>query len=214
VHTHGTRSQGPIPPFMSTQPNPPGEMRLYDSAGKRLYINAAERARFVAVALTAPLPQASFALTLLYTGCRISEAVELSLGSLQLETQLVTYRTLKRRKTTTYREVPIPLDLVQLLQEQRGNRRTLSDPLWLKAGTPINRSTGYRWIKAIMEVADITGPCACPKGLRHGFAIHALQSGVPLNMVQKWLGHANIETTAIYGNASGKEELVLAGRMW
>jgi len=33
-------------------------------------------------------------------------------------------------------------------------------------------------------------------------------------MVQKWLGHRNLETTAIYMDAQGDEERELAARMW
>ena len=39
-------------------------------------------------------------------------------------------------------------------------------------------------------------------------------SGVPLNMLSKWMGHADIKTTAIYANAIGKEEQDIAARMW
>jgi integrase/recombinase XerD len=42
------------------------------------------------------------------------------------------------------------------------------------------------------------GPHACPKGLRHGFGVTAVSKGIALNMVQKWLGHAQPTTTAIY----------------
>ena len=45
------------------------------------------------------------------------------------------------------------------------------------------------------------GPHACPKGLRHGFGVQAVSRGIALNMVQKWLGHAQLTTTAIYANA-------------
>lgn len=65
-----------------------------------------------------------------------------------------------------------------------------------------------------MHQANITGPQACPKGLRHGYGIHAVQSGVQLNMLQKWMGHASMSTTAIYANAVGEEELEIARRMW
>jgi integrase/recombinase XerD len=33
-------------------------------------------------------------------------------------------------------------------------------------------------------------------------------------MVQKWLGHANLERTSIYANAVGEEEQSIASRMW
>jgi site-specific recombinase XerD len=58
------------------------------------------------------------------------------------------------------------------------------------------------------------GPHACPKGLRHGFGVTAVSNGIALNMVQKWLGHAQLSTTAIYANAMGEEEQSIAARMW
>ncbi|WP_425499112.1 tyrosine-type recombinase/integrase [Hoeflea poritis] len=58
------------------------------------------------------------------------------------------------------------------------------------------------------------GAQASPKRLRHGYGVHALRMGIPLNMLSKWMGHASIATTAIYGNAVGSEELEIAGRMW
>jgi site-specific recombinase XerD len=39
-------------------------------------------------------------------------------------------------------------------------------------------------------------------------------NGVPLHMVQKWTGHAQLSTTAIYADAVGKEEQDIAARMW
>ncbi len=65
-----------------------------------------------------------------------------------------------------------------------------------------------------MVEAEIVGRHASPKGLRHGFGVAATQRGVPLNIVQRWLGHANIEMTAIYADAIGEEERALAARLW
>ena len=42
----------------------------------------------------------------------------------------------------------------------------------------------------------------------------AVFAGIPLNLVQKWLGHAQLTTTAIYANAVGAEEKTIAQRMW
>ena len=53
-----------------------------------------------------------------------------------------------------------------------------------------------------------------PKALRHAFGVGGTQTGVPLNIIQRWLGHADIETTAIYTNVLGNEERALADRMW
>ena len=72
-----------------------------------------------------------------------------------------------------------------------------------------------RRVQEVIAAADIPdGPHACPKGLRHGFGVQAVSRGIALNMVQKWLGHAQLTTTAIYANAVGEEEQSIAARMW
>jgi site-specific recombinase XerD len=50
--------------------------------------------------------------------------------------------------------------------------------------------------------------------LRHGFGVAAVSKGIALNMVQKWLGHSQLTTTAIYANAVGEEEQSIAARLW
>lgn len=66
----------------------------------------------------------------------------------------------------------------------------------------------------VMKAADVKGPQATPKGLRHGFGVAAIQAGIPLNLLQRWLGHAQLTTTAIHANAVGPEERNIAARMW
>jgi integrase len=55
------------------------------------------------------------------------------------------------------------------------------------------RETAWRIVHEAMQRAGVEGCRACPKGLRHGFGVGALQAGVPLNLVQRWLGHARNE---------------------
>ncbi|MEJ6404324.1 tyrosine-type recombinase/integrase [Yoonia sp. 2307UL14-13] len=198
---------------MSSSEPAPRQMRLYDQAARRLYLNAAERTRFINAARRATLAQESFGLTLLYTGCRISEALSLTTSCIQFETEVLTIQTLKRRRTDHFREIPIPPELAAVLQAQARDAEA-DQLLWKHQKQTLNRSTGYRWIKRLMREAGIIGVHASPKGLRHGFGIHALQSDVPLNLLQKWMGHADIETTAIYANACGPEERAIAARMW
>jgi integrase/recombinase XerD len=69
-------------------------------------------------------------------------------------------------------------------------------------------------VHAVMEAAGLGGVPASPKGLRHGFGVAAVTAGIPLNLVQKWLGHAQLSTTAVYANAVGVEEQDIARRMW
>ena len=94
------------------------------------------------------------------------------------------------------------LDLVHGIREaqRRGQAKAL---LW-----PWSRMTAFRRVQEVIAAAGIPdGPHACPKGLRHGFGVQAVSRGIALNMVQKWLGHAQLTTTAIYANAVGEDNL-------
>ena len=181
---------------------------LYDAAGRRKYLNAAERARFLAAAQQAEPKARTLCLTLAYLGCRISEALNLTAGDVQVSAGLVSIRCLKKRGQLVVREVPAPPVLLDELARVHGLEagRAL---LW-----PYGRTTGWQIIKLVMGAAGIRSLPATPKGLRHGFGVHAVMCGVPLTMIQKWLGHADIATTAIYTNVLGPEERAVAARMW
>ena len=86
------------------------------------------------------------------------------------------------------------------------------DDFWEK--THVLRTYPYTRVIEIMAQAGITGPQASPKGLRHGFGVACIAKGIPLNLVQRWLGHAQLSTTAIYADAVGEEERHIAARLW
>ncbi len=139
----------------------------------------------------------------------------------QQYSRVLTLRSQKSRGRRTYREVPIPNELVDelaaafdLITAPAGPPLIEGRPLWQHKSQAINRSTAYRWVKTVMRKAGIYGAQATCKGLRHGYCIHATQTGVQLHMLQKWMGHARMETTAIYATAIGKEEQEIAQRMW
>jgi len=92
-------------------------------------------------------------------------------------------------------------------QDRRDRGRSLR--LW--SWSPV---TAWRHVKAVMQAAGIRGVQASPKGLRHGFGVAAVQARIPLNLVQRWLGHAQLSTTAIYAEAIGPEEQEITARMW
>jgi integrase len=155
-------------------------------------------------------------MTLAYAGCRLSEALALTVDRVDLAAGVLVVESLKKRRTGIYRSVPVPpalldaLDLVhgiRELQSRRGKGRGIR--LW-----PWSRMTGWRVVDAVMEAAGLDGLQASPKGLRHGFGVAAVSAGIPLNLVQKWLGHAQLTTTAIYADAVGAEEKDIARRMW
>jgi integrase/recombinase XerD len=73
--------------------------------------------------------------------------------------------------------------------------------------------SGWQAVHAVMAAASLSGPQAAPKRLRHGFGVAAVSAGIPLNLVQKWLGHTQLSTTALYADAVGAEEKDTARRM-
>lgn len=193
------------PPQATATPKPTSptapEMRLYSATGRRLYLNADERRRFREAALACSGSRVLLCLVLLHTGCRISEALALRQESFQVTEGVIAVETLKRRRAGIVREIPVPREVFRWL----GNEdRPLGQ----------SRATAWRAVKSVLAAAGIHGAHASPKGLRHGYGVHAVCRGVPLNMLAKWMGHASIATTAIYANALGPEERAIAARMW
>lgn len=185
------------------------EARVFDRQGSRKYLNDAERQSFLRAAENEQDPKRkAFCLTLFYTGCRISEALNLAVERIDRTQQCVVFETLKRRKRGEFRAVPVPESLMTLFAEIQPEGEP-SSRMW-----DFSRPTAYRMVKACMERASIRGGMASPKGLRHGFAVACIANNIPLTTVKKWLGHARLETTAIYLGVSGDEERALARRLW
>jgi integrase/recombinase XerD len=69
-------------------------------------------------------------------------------------------------------------------------------------------------VKVVMAASNVCGVPAMPKGLRHTFGVGAFQANVPPHLVQRWLGHASLRTTAIYGEVIGNEDRAFAARLW
>lgn len=198
------------------------EMRLFDDAGNRLYVTPEERTAFLMAARDFPARDRVICETLAFSGCRPSELIEITPKRIDLAGGTVTLRSLKKRKKAdgkqkiVFRSVPVPPDYLDTIntacgiREAQKSRKRSSEPVW-----PLTRQRIGQIVKEVMIAADIPeGEQCCPKGLRHGFGINAILQGVPLNLLQKWMGHESIETTAIYADAIGKEEREIAARMW
>lgn len=186
-------------------------IELYTKAGLRKYLTQDERQAFIKAADAAPRDVRTFCYVLVYTGCRITEALELTDQRVDFANGCLTFRTIKKRgETPIYRSVPVPPALLDLLDMVHGiKEKQTNGKLWRWG-----RSTAWRRVKEIMERAGIAGDHASPKGLRHSFGVHAVLSNVPLNTLQKWLGHSDMSTTAIYASVIGQEERQIAARMW
>jgi integrase len=190
-------------------------MSLYGSAGGRKYLNAAERQRFIESAQRAPPVVRLFCLVLRWSGGRISEVLALTPAAIDIESGTASIATLKRRKRGLVRQVPLPHYLLSQLNQVFRLRFRQRDPELASARLwTWSRTTAWRRVKEVMATAGVTGTPAMPKGLRHGFGVNAFQASVPPHLVQRWLGHASLKTTSIYGDVMGPEERAFAERMW
>lgn len=188
-------------------------MSLRNSGGRK-YLNVAERRRFVQAVNQADMKVRLFCLTLAWGGSRISEALALVPLSFDLEAGTVEFETLKRRQHGIVRQVPLPADLLHELNCVFKLDAAQRDPMVAQARLwHWSRSTAWRHVKEVMRAADVHGSSAMPKGLRHTFGVAAFNT-FPPHLVQRWLGHASLRTTAIYGDVSGPEERSFAERLW
>lgn len=147
---------------------------------------------------------------------RTNEALSLTADRVDLTAHIIIFETLKKRRRGVYRAVPVPpavidvLNLAHAIREaQNGKDGGTGQLLW-----PFSRTSAWRYVQQVLNRAGLKGPQATPKGLRHGFGVQAVSAGIPLNLVQKWLGHAQLSTTAIYSNAVGAEEHQIMEKMW
>jgi len=88
---------------------------IHDAASRRKYLSSDERARFLRAADSLSPHRRALCHLLAYAGCRISEALALTLHHVDTERLTVTIRSLKRRKLV-YRAVPVPQAMIELLR--------------------------------------------------------------------------------------------------
>lgn len=182
---------------------------IFNKQGQRKYLTKCEVNNFIQSSQDYPIEITAFCWMLAFSGCRISEALSLQDDSIDFEAQNVVFKCLKKRGKRVYRAVPLPPQYLRLLNRWFASRKKARQPLWTWS-----RMTAYRRVREIMAAAGVRGSYATPKGLRHAFGVSAIQASVPLTLVQRWLGHTDIKTTAIYTSAIGPEERKIASRMW
>ena len=195
--------------------HPYGGGSLFGHSGSRKYLNATERRRFLESAQRLVPPERLFCQVLVWSGGRISEVLALTPAAIDIDSGTVSIQTLKRRKSGIVRQLPLPDDVLRELARVFKLRSRQRDPdsaverIWRWS-----RTTAWRCVKAVMARARIVGMQAMPKGLRHGFGVSAVQAKVPLTLLQRWLGHASLNSTAVYLDVAGAEERAIARRMW
>jgi len=136
-------------------------------------------------------------ITLLRTGGRIDEVLQLKARDFSLESNTVRLKTLKRRGEA-YRVVPMHPELRSVILEYFLNSHI--DPRSDENVFKMTRQGVDKYFKKMQSSLNFR---IHAHKFRHTFAVKAIMSGVPLNVLQKWLGHASVFTTSIYTEITG-----------
>lgn len=150
-------------------------------------------------------------LVMRYTGLRISDAVALD------HTQLVrreggdgwAIKIMSQQKTKEWVRVPITADVADALQGLNFKGERDGKKFWFYTGAGERDTAVNNWrerMSNLFKLAQVDKPFAHPASShtwRHTFAISMLNSGVPIKMVSRWLGHSSTRVTeAHYGHAN------------
>jgi len=128
-------------------------------------------------------------------GLRISEVANLKVSD--IDSQRMTLRV-EQGKGQRDRTVMLSPRLLQLLREWWHAARP---QVWLFPGqNPINPVTARQLNRAVTAAKNLAGISkrVSPHTLRHSFATHLLEQGADIRVIQVLLGHAKLETTALY----------------
>jgi len=128
-------------------------------------------------------------------GLRVSEVASLKVSDIDSERMLLRVEQGKGRKDRYAMLSPVLLELL------RDWWRIAQPKAWLFTGQdplqPISTRQLNRACHAAAHLAEITKPVS-PHTLRHSFATHLLEQNTDIRVIQVLLGHAKVDTTALY----------------
>ena len=162
-----------------------------------------EEVRRVLQAAT-PLHNQVYFTTVYSLGLRLHEALSLQVADIDGQRLQV---HVHRGKGAKDRYVPLPADTLTLL---RTYWKTHRHQTWLfpatgrdhthspTAASPMSRSSVQGAFRTAKHRAGITKMGVALHTLRHSYATHLLEAGVNPRLIQRYLGHTQLETTMVY----------------
>jgi len=150
----------------------------------------------------APGPKYKAALATAYgAGLRVCEVVALKVGDVDSERMLLRVERGKGRKDRHAMLSPQLLELLRAWWREGRRLGVLLPQGWLFPGRdPIEPLSTRQLNRAVHAAADAAGirKRVTPHTLRHSFATHLLEQDTDIRVIQVLLGHAKLDTTALY----------------
>lgn len=137
------------------------------------------------------------------TGCRVSELCRCKLSNIDWEKKTVLIEQGKGKVTRlTFLNPESEVSLRNYLASRDSESPYIFAKTHGKSVKPLVPETIQRLIKKISERANDVQTHVTPHVFRHTVATLALSNGMPVEQVQRFLGHANINTTLIYAEVN------------
>ena len=140
-------------------------------------------------------------------GIRVGELVGLNYGDINFQnnTAIVFGKGSKERRIFFTDKAKVYLEDYLKQRKENSGHLELDEPLFTSAHKPRVR-LGISGVETdIRNLGDVAGVEKChPHRFRRTFATRMIRKGMPLEKVQKLMGHVNTETTMIYVNVSDK----------
>ena len=146
----------------------------------------------------APHPKAALLMLVQWrAGLRVSEALAVEMSDIKLNSERPTLR-IRQGKGGRTRLVPVHDQLSSAFSNAIAYGQVRRGRI-----IEVTRSTAWRWVRDAAELAMDLGSISEGRRigthtLRHSAARHWLSSGIPINVVSRWLGHASLQTTLVY----------------
>src|SRR5207249_5964650 len=134
---------------------------------------------------------------LFQTGAWVSEFVNIKVEDVFFEEQMILIAKAKGGKS---RYIPILPELAQELRTHAG-QSTVGYLFETNRATRYSPRRIQYIVKETAEQAEITKR-VYPHLLRHSVATTLLERGMPIEQIQKFLGHAKLETTQVYAEST------------
>jgi len=137
---------------------------------------------------------------LIFCGLRRQEFLDLRVGSVNLTDQSLLVQQGKGQKARTIYLCPDALSVLREWLGIRQKRQCSHDYLFI---TQNHRHFGdtslMRTLEEIKAIAGLRGdPRIKPHSIRHAAATRLLRNGADIRSIHAWLGHSQLQTTAIY----------------
>lgn len=137
---------------------------------------------------------------LLNTGCRVSEVAGMNRSAIEKNTISVIGKGNKERT------VFLNSKTLYILQKYLKTRSDNNDALFVTLNKPYKRLNASGIEILTRKIGKKVGvEKVHPHRFRHTYATNALQAGIPVEHVQKLLGHEQLDTTMIYAEVNKKE---------